>query len=325
MPKVSVVIPVYNAEKYLGECLRSVLSQTLRDIEVICVNDASTDGSLELLRSVAARDDRIRIIDKANQGAAVARNAALDQTSGDYVAFMDADDLYPSADVLERLYDAAVADGALLCGGCMEHLQADGSFQVTDFPPYYGFTTYLYSRQLLADGPLRFPIYGTFEDPPFLVAAMAKAGKLISRVDFPVYRYRVSYRPPEERVNAVMRTVQDYVRGLTDVVRISREANLTQVYDAVRSYCYGQEFFVIGMRAVRQADDVLPLLCRLNAAFSDDVSLPVFRDLQRVYRRSDGPWKTLVFALWQMKAQVGAAVPKGLKFWIMKVKSKSEK
>ena len=79
MPKVSVIVPVYNIEKYLSKCLDSLLAQTLADIEIICVNDCSTDGSLRLLQEYAGKDNRIKIIDfEKNQGAAVARNGLTD-------------------------------------------------------------------------------------------------------------------------------------------------------------------------------------------------------------------------------------------------------
>lgn len=92
MPKVSVIIPVYNVEKYLGECLDSVLGQTLRDIEVICVDDGSTDGSPAILSVYAAKDARVKILTQSNSGAGPARNAGLDAATGEYLFFCDPDD-----------------------------------------------------------------------------------------------------------------------------------------------------------------------------------------------------------------------------------------
>ncbi len=92
MPKVSVIIPVYNAEKYLGECLDSVLGQTLKDIEVLCVDDGSTDGSARILADYAAKDARVRLFRTARAGAAVARNRGLAEATGEYLFFCDADD-----------------------------------------------------------------------------------------------------------------------------------------------------------------------------------------------------------------------------------------
>ena len=104
MASVSVIIPVYNAERYLAECLDSVLGQTLRDTEVICVDDGSTDGSVEILAACAAKDPRIRVLRQPeNLGQGAARNWGLEESRGEYTYFMDADDELASADALERL------------------------------------------------------------------------------------------------------------------------------------------------------------------------------------------------------------------------------
>ena len=91
-PKISVVIPVYNMEKYLRECLDSVLGQTFAEIEVICINDGSTDGSLAVLREYEAKDSRLLVIDKENEGLSIARNTALETAQGKYILFVDSDD-----------------------------------------------------------------------------------------------------------------------------------------------------------------------------------------------------------------------------------------
>ncbi len=90
---ISVIIPVFNVEKYLDSCLESVLSNTYRDIEVICVNDGSTDGSLDILRKWKAKDSRIIIVSHENRGLPEARNSGLAVARGDYTAFIDSDDL----------------------------------------------------------------------------------------------------------------------------------------------------------------------------------------------------------------------------------------
>ena len=93
MVKISVIIPVYNNEKYLKECLDSVCHQTLTDIEIICINDGSSDGSLNILNEYS-KDDRIIVIDQTNQGPAIARNRGLDIAKGEYIGFLDSDDIY---------------------------------------------------------------------------------------------------------------------------------------------------------------------------------------------------------------------------------------
>lgn len=97
--KVSIIIPVYNVEKYIKECLDSVLNQTLKDIEVICINDCSPDNCLEILNEYAQKDKRVRVIDlKENQGMGNARNLGIQEAKGQYIMFLDSDDfLEPQA------------------------------------------------------------------------------------------------------------------------------------------------------------------------------------------------------------------------------------
>ena len=91
-PKISVIIPVYNVEKYLRECLNSVINQTMGDIEIICINDGSTDGSLDILKEYAEKDDRIIVINKTNGWLSAARNSGLKIAKGEYIQFVDSDD-----------------------------------------------------------------------------------------------------------------------------------------------------------------------------------------------------------------------------------------
>ncbi|KZX10261.1 glycosyltransferase family 2 protein [Methanobrevibacter filiformis] len=105
-PKVSVIMPIYNSEKYLEECLDSVINQTLKDIEIICVNDGSTDKSLKILEKYSNKDKRIIIINQKNQGAGESRNKGLLIAKGEYLSFLDSDDFF-EADMLKSAYEKA--------------------------------------------------------------------------------------------------------------------------------------------------------------------------------------------------------------------------
>lgn len=107
MPKVSVLVPVYNVEKYLRECLDSVVNQTLKDIEIICINDGSTDSSLSILEEYAKNDSRIKIIDKPNSGYGISMNIGLDNATGDYVGIIESDD-FADLEMFENLYNMAI-------------------------------------------------------------------------------------------------------------------------------------------------------------------------------------------------------------------------
>lgn len=93
-PKISVIIPVYNTEKYLRECLDSVVNQTLRDIEILCVDDGSTDRSPQILREYAERDSRVRVFSQEHINAGAARNTGLSHAVGEYLSFLDSDDFF---------------------------------------------------------------------------------------------------------------------------------------------------------------------------------------------------------------------------------------
>lgn len=112
--KVSIIVPVYNAEKYLEKALNSLVSQTLIDIEIICVNDGSTDSSLEILEKFAKLDERIVVVTQPNSGQSSARNVGLKLAKGEYIGFLDADD-WLDVDALEKLYLKANGSDISIC------------------------------------------------------------------------------------------------------------------------------------------------------------------------------------------------------------------
>ena len=111
MPKVSIIMPVYNVENYLRRCLDSVVGQTLRDMEIICVDDGSTDGSAEILREYAARDGRVKVLLHEHTNGGAARNAGMAVATGEYLGFVDSDD-WCEPTLFERAYGKAKADDA---------------------------------------------------------------------------------------------------------------------------------------------------------------------------------------------------------------------
>ena len=106
MPKISIIVAVYNIEKFLPKCLDSLCLQSLNDIEIICVNDGSTDKSLDILNEYAKKDSRIKIINQKNNGVAAARNAGLSVAQGEYLQFVDGDD-WINLNLCEKVYNVA--------------------------------------------------------------------------------------------------------------------------------------------------------------------------------------------------------------------------
>ena len=110
-PKISIIVAIYNVQDYIAKCLESLSSQTLKDIEIICVNDGSTDKSLEVIEKFAQKDKRIKIINQENKGVAAARNVGLENATGEYLQFVDGDD-WINFGLCERVYNLAKKHGS---------------------------------------------------------------------------------------------------------------------------------------------------------------------------------------------------------------------
>lgn len=110
-PKVSIIVPIFNAEMYLAECLSSLCNQTLKDIEIICINDGSTDNSVAIIKKVCAQDSRVKLINQQNLGPCETRKNGIIQASGEYIGFVDSDD-YVDSRFFELLYTAACREQA---------------------------------------------------------------------------------------------------------------------------------------------------------------------------------------------------------------------
>lgn len=143
MAKISIVIPVYNVEEYLALSLASAMTQTYEDIEIVCVNDGSTDKSLEILEAAQAKDNRIQIITKRNGGLSSARNVGIDAAKGEYICFLDSDDLFePEAcETIIEVFDDTNADIV--------------TYGATAYPEFRGYTwlnEVLSPRDIIYDG-----------------------------------------------------------------------------------------------------------------------------------------------------------------------------
>lgn len=124
-PLISVIIPVYNGEKYISKCLNSIITQTFKEWECICVDDGSNDKTSTILDEYAQKDHRIKVIHKSNEGVSIARNTALEQAKGGWIAFSDADDFY-YPDGFNLLYSVAKITGAQIVLGNAEQIQVNG-------------------------------------------------------------------------------------------------------------------------------------------------------------------------------------------------------
>ena len=242
-PLISIIIPIYNMENYIDFCFKSILNQTLQDIEIICVDDGSTDKSLEILKEYAKKDSRIKILTQQNSGAGKARNKGILESTGEFISFIDSDDYYPSKDTLKHMYEAAKNNNALICGGSLFELRGkkidisskkydknylfhrDGFINYIDYQFEYGYTRFIYNREFLLKNNLSFPDYLRFQDPPFFVKTMILAKRFYALKE-PTYIYRVSHK----NIKWTLKKAEDLIRGLTDILNLSIENHLDKLH-----------------------------------------------------------------------------------------------
>ena len=163
-PKVSVIIPVYNTEPYLRECLESVINQTLLDIEIICVDDGSTDGSLAILREYQEKDSRVSVYTQPNLNAGAARNHGLRYAKGKYLSFLDSDDFF-ERNMLEDCYCALEATNADIV--CFFAKMLDmRSGEISDMP-WSLVTAHLPDRDVFSPEDISSKIFNSFQNWPW--------------------------------------------------------------------------------------------------------------------------------------------------------------
>lgn len=217
MTRFSVIIPVYNVESYLRECLDSVLCQTFQDWEAICVNDGSSDNSLAILDEYAAKDSRFKVVSQANGGLSAARNTGIDNASGEYIVFLDSDDWieYNTLEILDthlRTPNSDLQPLDMLCFSGRRYIESTHSHNPPDIltdttystgMDYYNENALMhrdfafvcvvlraYRRSFIAESNLRFKEGIYHEDNLFTPLACYYAGR-VRQIPDSLYNYRV--------------------------------------------------------------------------------------------------------------------------------------
>lgn len=198
--KVSIIIPVYNGEKFIARCLDALVGQSLRDIEIICVDDGSADTTFSILESYEQKDIRIKALTQSNKGPGGARNAGLKRAEGEYISFIDADDRVGD-DYLEKLYNVAkLYDADLVTVGMKKvypsytkfraKVSVEGvyedvqeKYRVSCCPPEFYVMNKLYKAESLRAIDLRFDEGVCYEDVMFVARAVCELKKLVSLPD----------------------------------------------------------------------------------------------------------------------------------------------
>lgn len=238
MAKVSVIVPVYNVEEYLQPCLESILNQTYGDLEILCINDCSTDNSRAVLQEYQRKDSRIILLEnETNGGLAYTRNAGLQRAAGEYVLFVDSDDTIAS-DLVERCMEV-ISDSDMVCfdyqqvtadqqviGRQYAYRMKDGLYTGEDFfreavrtdSTIFSAWSKLYSRKFLTENHLVFYDGILYEDILFSFQCFIKAAKVYS-LNRPFYKYRI--REASIMTTGVAgRNIESYIISICELMKL---------------------------------------------------------------------------------------------------------
>lgn len=277
-PKVSVIIPVYNVEKYLRECLDSVINQTLKDIEIILVDDGSTDSSLVICNEYAQKDDRIIVLTQQNQGAGSARNLGMEIAQGEYFHFMDSDDT-----IDEIFYDVLYKNGRkynsdiIICGintiskndSYIEYFDLSkyinrnrfNCFNYKDikeqlFKRSWNIWNKLYKSDFVKKYNIRYSNARVFQDAPFHFETILKA-KRMSFVEAKLYNYNLM------SVNSITNSINDteYVFDVFKIPKLIKKVLLeTHTYKKFEQDFYSMIIGQLSYRINKISDEQIKLL-----------------------------------------------------------------
>lgn len=236
-PLISIIVPVYNAEKTLARCIRSLIGQSYRNIEILLVNDGSKDASLAICRQFAQEDDRIRVIDKPNGGVSSARNAGLDAANGEFVMFCDSDD-WAAEDWCRRMLENQVPNDLTVCQIAREHVAAEdpkesAAMIIAERREFLHYpmlmcspVNKIYERAVIEENELRFPVkLNLGEDFSFVLSYVCKITGRIRFIKDELYYYdettdgSLSKRSPTmEQCDLFYRQITGYMEilGATD-------------------------------------------------------------------------------------------------------------
>lgn len=242
--KVSVIISTYNMADYLEECLDSIFGQTLKDIEVVLIDDGSIDNTDSIVKAYERRYSNLISYRQENQGAGKARNYGVLLSNGEFMIFMDADDRYPRKDCLERLYVEAKKHNVLICGGNMiyndngiirnrysagegdvNHIK-NGVINVRDYFYLYGHTRYLFKASFIKANQVEYAGYVNYEDQVFTMNALGLA-QCFYELDYPVYEHRINHK--QRKMDSGV--LYDTLCGFRDTLKLIIKYNMRLMFE----------------------------------------------------------------------------------------------
>lgn len=258
MKKVSIVVPVYNMEKYLEKCMDSLVNQTLEDIEIIVVNDGSNDNSIKILNKYKKKyPNKIIIIDQENQGISAARNNGIDIATGEYIGFVDSDD-YVKYDMFEKLYnkieksksDIVVCNYQKYFMKSEEYIDIDmvkniNKNNIFEEPTilnkiYFAPWNKLYKRSLFEN--IRFPIQKKYEDINAILKVFFKAKK-IDKISECLYIYRINENGETLTINKKICDIVFIFEDLINYIKGDKKYDL--IKSEFKKLCIDQLFYYL--------------------------------------------------------------------------------
>jgi len=313
-PKVSVIVPVYNVESYIGRCLDSLVSQTLEDIEILVVNDGSPDGSQAIVDSFVIRfPGKVVSLTKPNGGLSSARNFGLEHARGDYIGFVDGDD-FVEPEMYGALYSRAQATGAemVVCSYRVVDVNTGQDLyyragarryygrSMHDMPavllavPPYAWNK-LFSRRLFDESDVRFPEGKLFEDIPVTYSLMALANK-IEKVQIPLYNY-LRFRTGAITHSYSPRNLEMF-DTLSDLVGFYKRNGLFDTYRPQLLYLNFRHVFNRFVELPEYDGVAIKQEFATRAWRHLDEHFPGWRDDPLVRERYNGQWRFWFFTHW---------------------------
>lgn len=243
--KVSVIVPVYNVEKYIDKCINSLVNQTLKDIEIIIVNDGSPDNSEEIIKKYLKKYKNIKYLKKENGGLSDARNYGLNYATGEYIAFLDSDD-YVSVDMYQKMYEKGISDNFDMVVCDINYVYNDKSIMVTSgikFDTTDIRKTYLsihpaawnkiFKKELFSNN-INFKKGVWFEDVEFIYRMLPYIKKI--GVVHEAYNYYINREG--SITNTVNKKIYDYIDNMNGIIEFYKERKIYENYKKVLEYVY---------------------------------------------------------------------------------------
>ena len=295
--KVSIIIPVFNAENFLAKCLDSAVNQSLKDIEIVCINDGSSDHSLDILNQYSEKDSRIKVFNQENKGQARARNIGLDQATGTYIQFLDADD-YMEKDTCECLYLYSTLLSLDMCQCAsiefddktkqeFENTYHTLSWLPSDFPlvfnkdsaqnylGYMAVTAWLtfYRRQFLLKNDIRWiNKHLAYEDTPFFVESLLKAHR-IGALKIKFYHRRVHMASTTQQLSE---NLTDYIKIIKYTLNLIKKMSNDQSTFIHFYYIFTMKVFrVFGIMEINDKERYVKEMFEFYVSLLDKYALPL--------------------------------------------------